>query len=224
MRFFAQSDVIVVGGGTSGVVAAIASARSGARTLLVEQSNGLGGTSTRGLMNCFVTFHDSTGRQAIRGIAQEIVDRLVQAGGSSGHTRDTMGECVTRVLFDPFILGSVLFEMVAEAGVEVLLHTSVVDVLMAGPQLDGLIVHNKAGLQVVTCAACVDASGDADVAAAAGAPFEILGREQLQPVTLMFRIGGVDMERWTSFIRGQPKAFEMSRVPDDVSAEGLGIL
>lgn len=94
----------------------------------MEQSNGLGGTSTRGLMNCFVTFHDAGGRQAIRGIAQEIVDRLVQAGGSAGHTRDTMGECVTRVVFDPFILGNVLFEMVSEAGVELLLHTAVVDV------------------------------------------------------------------------------------------------
>ncbi|HLY23444.1 MAG TPA: FAD-dependent oxidoreductase [bacterium] len=224
MRFFGHADVIVVGGGTAGIVAAIASARSGAPTLLVEQSSGLGGTSTRGLMNCFVTFHDAGGRQAVRGIAQEIVDRLVRAGGSAGHTADTMGECVTRVLFDPFVLGNVLFEMAGEAGVELLLHSSVVDVLMDGDRLKGLVLHNKGGLQVATCGVCIDASGDGDVAAAAGAPFEKAARGELQPITLMYRLGGVDIDRWADFVRGRPREFEMTRVPDDPRAEGLGIM
>jgi len=224
MKFFGNADVIVVGGGTAGIVAAIASARTGTPTLLVEQSSGLGGTSTRGLMNCFVTFHDAGGRQAVRGIAQEIVDRLVQAGGSAGHTQDTMGECVTRVLFDPFVLGNVLFEMAGDAGVELLLHTAVVDVLMDADRLTGLALYNKGGLQVATCRVCIDASGDGDVAAAAGAPFEKAARGELQPITLMYRLGGVEIDRWAEFVRGQPQAFEMTRVPEDPRAEGLGIM
>ena len=224
MRWFGHADVIVVGGGTAGIVAAVASARRGAATLLVEQSSGLGGTSTRGLMNCFVTFHDAGGRQAIRGIAQEIVDRLVRAGGSAGHTADTMGECVTRVLFDPFVLGNVLFEMAGDAGVELLLHTSVVDVLMDGSRLKGLVLHNKGGLQAASCNVCIDASGDADVAAAAGAPFEKAAPGELQPITLMYRLGGVDIDRWAGFVRAQPKTFEMTRVPDNPRGEGLGIM
>src|SRR5579885_3655017 len=203
MRFFGHADVIVVGGGTAGIVAAIASARTGTPTLLVEQSSGLGGTSTRGLMNCFVTFHDAGGRQAVRGIAQEIVDRLVQAKGSAGHTADTMGECVTRVLFDPFVLGNVLME---------------------ADRLTGLVLYNKGGLQVATCRVCIDASGDGDVAAAAGAPFEQAARGELQPITLMYRLGGVDIDRWADFVRERPRAFEMTRVPEDPRAEGLGIM
>jgi hypothetical protein len=224
VRFFGHSDVAIVGGGTAGIVAAVASARTGAGTLLIEQSSGLGGTSTRGFMNCFVTFHDAQGRQAIRGIAQEIVDRLVQAGGSAGHTRDTMGECVTRVLFDPAVLEHVLFEMAAEAGVELLLNTAVVDVLTEGDRLTGLVIHNKGGLQIVTCAACVDASGDGDVAAAAGAPYDKSPAAQMQPITLMFRIGGVDVQAWAAALRENPDAFELTRVPDNVLDEGLGIM
>jgi hypothetical protein len=224
VRVFGHSDVVVAGGGTAGIVAAVASARMGAGTLLVEQSGGLGGTSTRGLMNCFVTFHDAAGRQAVRGIAQEIVDRLVRAGGSAGHTRDTMGECVTRVLFDPAVLEHVLFEMAAEAGVELLLNTAVVDVLTEGSRLIGLVIHNKGGLQIVTCRACVDASGDGDVAAAAGAPYDKSPPAQMQPITLMFRLGGVDVLEWSRFLRTRPKDFELTHIPDDVLAEGLGIL
>jgi hypothetical protein len=223
MRVCAGREVIVVGGGTAGTVAAIASARLGATTLLVEASSGPGGTSTHGLMNCFVTFHDARGRQVVGGIAQEIVDRLVSAGGSAGHTRDTMGECLTRVLFDPVVLEHVLFDMVTEAGVELLLHTRVLDVLLAGSRLTGLVVHNKAGAQAAIGEVCVDATGDGDVAALAGAPHEQSSSGDLQPLTLMFRLGGVDVPRLETFVRGRPGEFELSRIPD-IWTEGLGIL
>src|SRR5579884_1460990 len=218
MRFFGHADVIVVGGGTAGIVAAIASARTGTPTLLVEQSSGLGGTSTRGLMNCFVTFHDAGGRQAVRGIAQEIVDRLVQAKGSAGHTADTMGECVTRVLFDPFVLGNVLFEMAGEAGVELLLHTAVADVLMEADRLTGLVLYNKGGLQVATCRVCIDASGDGDVGRTAAHHADVPARRRRhRPV------GGL-RPRTTAGVRddaragGSPRGGARDHEPDVLSA------
>ena len=76
IRLLASPEVTVVGGGTAGVIAAIAAARGGADTLVVECQGFLGGTSTGGLVNSYVTFHDASGRQVVRGIGQEIVERL----------------------------------------------------------------------------------------------------------------------------------------------------
>ena len=106
-----QYDVAVLGGGPSGVCAAVAAARSGARVLLVEQYGVLGGMSTMGLVAPWMTFHDRNGTQVVRGIAQEIVDRLMERGMSPGHVRDTMGETWSVTPFDNEGLKLILAQM-----------------------------------------------------------------------------------------------------------------
>lgn len=116
-------DVAVMGGGPSGVCAAIAAARSGAKTLIVEQYGVLGGMSTMGLVAPWMTFHDKNGTQVVKGIAQEIVDRLHECGMSPGHVRDTMGETWSVTPIDNEGLKYVLAKICKEAGVDILFHT-----------------------------------------------------------------------------------------------------
>src|SRR5579862_4489171 len=114
-------DVLVVGGGNAGCAAAIAAARHGARTLLVERYGFLGGTATAAMVGPWMTFHSGNER-IVGGIAQEIVERLVAAGGSPGHIVDSSDYVASITPFDPELHKALLFEMMEEAGVELLLH------------------------------------------------------------------------------------------------------
>uniref|UniRef100_A0A7C5TJB0 CoB--CoM heterodisulfide reductase iron-sulfur subunit A n=1 Tax=Ignisphaera aggregans TaxID=334771 RepID=A0A7C5TJB0_9CREN len=184
-----QHDVVVVGGGTAGVAAAVAASRNGADTLLIERYGFLGGTMTAGLVNPFMTFHAGK-EQIIHGIFQEIIDRLKRLGGYDEETK----------AFDVEAMKIVLDQMVMEAGVKLLLHTCVIGVVMQGNVIRGVEIHNKSGKSVVFGKVIVDATGDGDVAVMAGAPYE-KGRKEdglTQPMTLNFRMGGVDTGRMPS--------------------------
>jgi FAD dependent oxidoreductase len=189
------TDVLVVGGGIAGVMAAIASGRSGAPTLLVERFGSLGGTGTAAMMNLFYVPY-----AASRGLVRELFDRLIARGGA------IPGEFV---VYDPELYKITALEMLAEAGAGVLLHTLVSDVVMDGTLLRGIVVENKSGRQAILGRVTIDASGDADVAARAGAPY-IKGREEdgkMRPMTLIFRMGGVDVPRLVEYVRAHPDDF-----------------
>jgi len=189
MNILSQHDVVVVGGGTAGVAAAVAASRNGADTLLIERYGFLGGTMTAGLVNPFMTFHAGK-EQIIHGIFQEIIDRLKRLGGYDEETK----------AFDVEAMKIVLDQMVMEAGVKLLLHTCVIGVVMQGNVIRGVEIHNKSGKSVVFGKVIVDATGDGDVAVMAGAPYE-KGRKEdglTQPMTLNFRMGGVDTGRMPS--------------------------
>jgi hypothetical protein len=189
MRVSSQNDVIVIGGGTAGVAAAVAAGRNGVKTLLIERYGFLGGSMTAGFVNLFMEFH-AGGEQIIQGIFQEIIDRLKDMHGYDERTQ----------AFDVEVMKLVTDQMVKEAGVELLLHTCVIDVRVEGNTLRGVEVHNKSGRQVVVGKVTVDATGDGDVAALAGVPYE-KGRKEdglMQPLTLIFMMGGIDMERLPS--------------------------
>ncbi len=115
-------DVIVIGGGNAGCAAALAAARHGARTLLVERYGFLGGTATAAMVGPWMTFHAADGERIVGGIAQEIVERLVAMGGSPGHLPDASEYVATITPFDPETHKALLFEMMAESGVTLLLH------------------------------------------------------------------------------------------------------
>jgi FAD-dependent oxidoreductase family protein len=190
-----ETDVLVVGGGIAGVMAALAAGRTGARTLLVERFGSLGGTGTAAMMNLFYVPY-----AASRGLVRELFDRLIARGGA------IPGEFV---VYDPELYKVTALEMLAEANVRVLLHTLVSDVVMDGRGLRGIIVENKSGRQAILSRVAVDASGDADVAARAGAPY-IKGRERdgkMRPMTLIFRMGGVDVPRLVEYVRAHPDDF-----------------
>ncbi|MFH5184253.1 FAD-dependent oxidoreductase [Paenibacillus sp. TAB 01] len=118
-----EADIVVCGGGPAGVNAAIAAGRSGARTVLVERYGFIGGMSTAALVYPWMTFHTAEGKQVIKGIAQEIIDRLMQRKASPGHLRDTVGFVHTITPYHPEHYKVLALEMLKEAGVKLLLHS-----------------------------------------------------------------------------------------------------
>jgi ribulose 1,5-bisphosphate synthetase/thiazole synthase len=191
-----QAEVIVVGSGSAGCTAAIAAARTGADTLLVERYGFLGGTSTL-VLDTFYGFYTPASNDArvVGGIAWEVVERLrsyemlLLRPSSYG-----AGQAVT---YDPTTLKVVWEEMALAAGVRLRLHTLVVDVLMEGDSITGLVVASKRGLGLITAQRFVDASGDADVVFHSGSAYEAAGSDgqPAQSLTTTFRLGNVDTEQ-----------------------------
>ncbi|MBO4377934.1 MAG: FAD-dependent oxidoreductase [Clostridia bacterium] len=200
-------EIAVVGGGPAGVCAAIAAARTGAKVLLIESGNCLGGMATIGQVNPFMTSFDKSGdTMIIRGLFAEIIDRLV-ARGAAIQPRDVPpGQSFTSYItvghnhtapFDAEVLKVVLDEMCEEAGVQVLFHSTFISPIMEGNALHGLVIATKAGLRAVSAQMVIDCTGDADVAFRSGVPCE-MGDEasgRIQPATMFFRIGNVDLAK-----------------------------
>ncbi len=204
-------DVIVCGGGLSGVCAATAAARSGASVLLVERDGCLGGTMTNALVGPMMTFHSPAG-QVVGGLAQEVVDRLMALDASPGHVPDTSDYCPTITPFDAEALKLVCQRMVKEAGGRILYHSLVTGATRQGPELTGIQVTHKAGTEALRAARVIDATGDADVAWLAGAPFEF-GRPEdgrVQPVSLMFKLMNVDSEALRAYTASHPGEADLS--------------
>ncbi|HEY4391015.1 MAG TPA: FAD-dependent oxidoreductase, partial [Paenibacillus sp.] len=146
--------------------------------------------------------------QAVKGIAQEIVDRLVALGASPGHLRDTIGFVQTLTPFRPDAFKWLAFRMLQEAGVKLLLHSFVAEVHMSGNHLNGVTVWNKGGKMKIEAMVFVDATGDADVAYLAGSSFE-QGNEagKVQPMTMKFRMKGVRLDEVTEYMKRHPEEF-----------------
>jgi hypothetical protein len=213
-----HAEVVVVGGGVAGVSAAIAAVRSGTDTLLVERYGALGGNLTIGLLEASMSFHDRRGKQLIGGIPDEIVQRLKAAGGSVGHVEDDVGYSGTVTPYDPEELKMVCLEMTREAGVRLLLHTWVVGAVVDGSRLTGLLIENKSGREGVWSQVFVDCSGDADVAALAGAEF-LKGRGQdglTQPMSILFKLGNVNVDGVVSYVERCPEDFRLGKAPSDL--------
>ncbi|HEY8416521.1 MAG TPA: FAD-dependent oxidoreductase [Limnochordales bacterium] len=189
------ADVAVVGGGAAGVNAAVAAARLGLDVLLVERHGYLGGTST-GVLDTFYGFFTpgAIPKRVVGGIPWEIVQKLL-ARRAAIMRPNTYGAGMG-VTYNPTVLKFVYDELAEAAGVRLLLHSFCTDVLMAGDAITGLVVDGKQGLFAVKARVIIDASGDADVAARAGAPLEQAGVDgPVQSATTTFTLGGVDVER-----------------------------
>jgi len=182
----AEVDVLVVGGGPAGVGAALAAARNGAKTMLIERWGFLGGMWTAGLVNPLFDYKNKGG------IIAELVSRLKARGAWKSH----------RFLntFDPETMKFILDQMMEESGVTVLFYTLAVDVIVKDNQIKGVIIENKSGRQAILAKIVIDCTGDGDIAAKAGAPYEKGRREDglMQPMTLMFRLSNVTFhqEKW----------------------------
>ncbi len=199
--------MLVCGGGTSGAIAAIAAARTGARTLLVDQYGTVGGMASTGMS--FLGVSDGGGRRALGGIGAELFERLVALGAAFEDRPDKQVGSVT--VADPVALQHVLLAMLVEAEVAFLLHTFCVDALTDGRRVQGILVANKAGLEVAAARVVVDATGDGDVAARAGARFAA-GRARdrlMQPVTRIFRLSGVDVGELLDYLRAHPGEMDL---------------
>ncbi len=191
-----EVDVLVVGGGPAGVSAGFAAARSGLKTLIVEQFNCLGGVATaggHGHICLFSAWSDST--RVVGGVPYEMAVRVSRAGYGV-HTTSTVD-------FEVEGMKLVLEQMAEECGCRLLYHTFFCETVVEKGGVIGAVIQNKGGRQVVLAKRIVDCTGDGDVAASAGCAFK-MGDEETglcQPVTLMFTIGGVDwsrVARWRS--------------------------
>ena len=198
-------DVLVVGGGPAGVSAAIAAAREGAKTMLIEQCGDVGGVATTGLMSHW------TGNTR-GGFYEEILERSRDDGGP-GH-----GDALRQTI-NPEKLKTVFLEMLEEAGVLLRLYTMAASPIVEEDTIKGVILESKSGREAVCAGIVIDASGDGDVAARAGVPFHT-GREadrKMQPVSLMFKVAGVDTSRAVF-----PGAFEESFQVEKGDLQTLG--
>lgn len=217
---YASPDVLVVGAGPAGIGAAIAAARNGAKVMLLERYGFLGGNLTIAMVNPMFTFHDVKGKQVIRGIAGELVDRLVELKSSQGHVTDLTFDNASMTPFDPEGMKYLLFQMVTEAGVELLLHSWAVGVSREGDRVKAVIIENKSGRQAITPKYVIDCSADADIAAMAGAPF-VKGREKdgaMQPVTLFFRIGGIAMDNLRHWMKNNRALLKDSPTDEEIDS------
>jgi FAD-dependent oxidoreductase family protein len=188
---YGEFDVVVAGGGPAGFCAALAAARSGKSTLLVEMGGCLGGMMTTGLHQAVAIFNSARhqGPRIVGGIPWEFTRRMMATDGGRLQAGVAFFEIETVKL--------VLEEMTAEAGVHLLYHTMAAGAVPAGRAIGGIIVESKSGRQAILTRRTIDCTADADVAARAGAPFH-QGRDEdglVQPVTLMFRVGGIDIDR-----------------------------
>lgn len=200
-----QCDVVVIGGGVTGVVAALAAARTGAKTVLIEARTFVGGNATSGL--CLHNYISRQGEQVVYGIAQEIVDELIANGGAVGHI--PYGGFVHSVTpVDGDLFRFTVTDLLHRAGVTIRYGAQVLDVDAQDGHVTSLTYAAKGGLWRIEAAAVVDSSGDADVAVAAGADSRQgeEGTKRMQPVSMLLRCFGTDNMRIADAIAVSPPA------------------
>lgn len=176
IQVVAHPEILVVGGGPAGFGAALTAARMGRKTMLIEQYGAIGGIATIGIMSHW------TGHQE---------------GGVFEELRSKGSDCECPEVINPEKLKSLMLDMLVEAGVEVQLYTWFSDVIMDDNNVKGVIVESKSGREAILSDIVIDSTGDGDVAARAGAPFE-KGRSNdggMQPMSIMFKVASVDMDR-----------------------------
>ncbi len=200
-------DVIVIGGGPGGIPAAIASARSGMKTLLVERNAFLGGVAATGLP--ILAFYDRTGKQVVGGIGDEMIRQLVPIGGAfSGHIPCPIHNSFTPI--NPHLFRNVAIALCKDAGVDMLFSTEIQDVIVEDNVVRGAVLFSRSKIMEVRCKVIVDATGDGTAAYLAGAKYEIgsQGDKKVQPVSLIFSLGNVDINEMLAYIKEHPETFE----------------
>jgi glycine/D-amino acid oxidase-like deaminating enzyme len=220
-------DVLVVGAGPSGTAAAIAAARAGADVVLLERYNHVGGLSTGGLVIWIDRMTDWEGRQVIRGFAEEIFARL-PADAVAGPPQEIWGSRDPALAahwaartsafhgivnwaptIDPERLKLLSQEMLLEAGVRIVFHSWAALPIVEDGAVRGALFESKSGRQALRAKVVVDATGDGDMFARAGAEFDddIEVNAVNHSMNTAFLLGGVDMPRWLAFKAAEPERF-----------------
>lgn len=218
-------DVLVCGGGTAGAVAALAAAKTGAKTMLVEKENFLGGSLVNhagpihSFFNNYCPYPNAERVQVIRGIPQMIIDRLVEEKGSYGHLNVEKGndhESVATIV-DREIYKNVLNQMCVESQVKLLFDTWIAGAVMDGDTIRGVIIENKSGRQAIEAKVVVDCTGDADVSAFAGASY--INASDTQSVSMPYALANVDLKRVEAFAKEKNLVFTEIHTENKVNSE-----
>ncbi len=239
IKVFREADVVVVGGGPGGVASAIAAARNGAKTILIERYGHLGGMATGGLVNIIPNLSDISGRQHIYGLTMEMLNRLDKRGGASYPRQKDWGTADRRVVdyylnanlgwfyirqdhntnqervlytavVDPEIFKDELNSMVLESGAELLLHSWGAQVIKEGNSVSGVVFESKSGRQAVLGKVVIDATGDGDMFAAAGAEFdnECDNKRRTAWLAFVWWMANVNIRKFDSFHASQPEKYK----------------
>ena len=184
-----KSEVLVVGGGVAGLSAAVAAARLGCKTMLIEEGGCLGGTVSLGLMQSFMGVDLSVNR----GFFAEFYEKLKEAGSLIEGFHSP---------FDLEVFKWIAIETAEKEGIDLLLHTRAIEVKRERNKILGVLIDNKSGPQAIMSDVVVDASGDADVAAMAGENFDKVKKDE-HGMTLLFRVVGADVYKFAAFVKEQ---------------------
>jgi hypothetical protein len=213
INVFAEAEVVVMGGGPAGVTAAIAAAREGAATILVERYGHLGGMATGGLVLMINQFPP--------GQCQEWLAKLEKVGGAHdlAKTREP-GMMRHAIMVDPELLKCILNSMALEAGVKQLLHSWGTAAIVDKNNVKGIIFESKSGRQAVLGKVIVDATGDGDIFASAGAGFDgsLDQGYRSSALAMVFRIGNIDFDKFADFRQSQPQKWQEMRDKADAIA------
>ncbi len=196
----AETEVLVLGGGPAGIAAATAAARTGAETMLLERYGFLGGMGTAAMVTNFCGLHASINgsvQQIVHGVADDILDRLAHLDGlRAPHVVTSADGLKTGAqAYDTAAYKVATDELLLSAGVDVRFHTFAVDAVVADGRIEAVLIETKSGRAAITAEMFIDCSGDADLAAWAGAPFEKGGSDGFMAYpTMMFRIADVDSD------------------------------
>lgn len=208
---YAEAEVVVCGGGTAGAFAAIAAAREGRSTLLVEQFGTLGGTATVGLTTPLMHSHIE-GNPQCSYISRLVHEKLLQLGGANEQGNR----------FDPLLLGVVLEQLCVESGVQLLYHTFIPDVILENGAISAIVIANKAGLSLVKGKIFIDATGDGDISVRAGAAYNKGNPDtgKNQPMSLRYIIDNVDFAALGQYFR---ETAERTGIDRNASASADGM-
>lgn len=215
------ADVIVAGGGPAGFAAAVAAARAGRNTLLLERNAMLGGMATAGLVGPFMTCYDNDStQQIVKGIFDELCLRAEQRGGAIHPAKVPGLSSYSSYLVDshchvtPFlseVMAVVMEEMALEAGVKLLYNTQVADCILENNTIQRVILCKKEGLSAARASLYIDCTGDADLAYFAGVPTVTGDAETgiMQPCTLFFEVGNIDRDAFVGELERRKAAGEL---------------
>ena len=204
-------NLVVVGGGLTGVAAAVGAARQNLNVLLIEATGCLGGAMSHALVYPFMPYHTenedgSRGKLLSGGIFAEMCERHKVAGGVSERG------------WQPEIFKIILDEMVEESGADILFHTKLIDVVNNGRRIEAVKVSGKSGVKEISADFFIDATGDGDLMAFSGCDYQ-LGREKdslCQPMTTCFRMSGVDIKRFKEEFPILQKAYKEAQEKGDI--------
>ena len=216
-------DVIVAGGGPSGVGAAVAAARNGAKVLIIEKYGFLGGMATAASVPAFCPYTDGE-KVIIKGIGLEVLEAMKKEVNFESPVKDKK-EIIKRmydwVPIDTEILKRVLDKLVLESGAKMLFHTLITDVVYEDGFVRGVFVENKEGRNKISCNYIIDCTGDADIVVKAGGQYEYGDEEDLvQAVTLCYRISNIDMEAMEKYFKESGDDGNLTKAVDRARENG----